>query len=121
MALHNRKFYNYTATVYRVTTQVVRWSIVEVKTELYKDIIISFYWNNLIRYWDSILAAQTDLNVYIINLYPEYEVEIWDIILIDTVPWEFKISNIINHHNSGWRMDNRQVFITKTEEDDDSF
>lgn len=106
-----RKFYNVTASVYRLSTEEKKWSLVEKRTTLYTNIKIAF-WQSTKNYSNSNQATQTDLNKYEVNLMPSNEVKIWDIFII---AWEdYKVDDVIPHHRSNWMLDNWQVFISKT-------
>jgi hypothetical protein len=107
-----RSFYNWTANVYRFSTSQIRGSLVETKTLIYENIKVSFYqvWQNL---KNTALAVQTWTHTHEINLYPEYEIKIWDIFEIN---WEtYKANDVLQHFNHKWLPDNRQVLVSVTQ------
>ncbi len=107
-----RKFYNITASVYRIGTIEKKWSLVETRTVLYENIKIAF-WYSAKNYSNTNLATQTDQNKFEVNLMPNNPVIVWDIFLIN---WEnYKVDDVIPHHRSNWILDNYQVYISKTE------
>ena len=110
-----RRFYNITASVYSFTTKMKDWSLVQDKILLYENIKMAF-WQSSKNYSNTALAVQTDKNKFEVNLYPEHKVKIWDIFCID---WEeYKVDQKpIPHNKSNWKLDNWQVFISKTEKD----
>lgn len=107
-----RKFYNTPANVYRFFQSKIRGSLVENKSDLYLDILVAF-WKHKKSYWVTQLANQTPQSWYEINLLPEYPVIKWDI--FEIYGEFFKVEDIIPHHKSNWILENRQVFISKTE------
>lgn len=107
----SRKFYNISASVYRLWTEVVKWSLVEKRTALYSNIKIAFWYASK-NYSNTNLATQTDQNKYEVNLMPSNEVKQWDIFVIS---WEdYKVDDVIPHHRSNWILDNWQVYLSKT-------
>lgn len=106
-----RRFYNYTATIYTTGTQEVKGSLVESKVIKYKNIKIAL-WKNTRSYRESTLATQTDGNEFEINLLPSYPVLVG--YRVSTKLWEFKIDQVIEHHDHRERLENIQAFISPT-------
>jgi muramoyltetrapeptide carboxypeptidase LdcA involved in peptidoglycan recycling len=106
-----RSFYNWIANVYRFSSVQIRWSLVEQKNLIYENIKVSFYqlWQNV---RNSALAVQTWTHTHEVNLYPEYDVKIWDIIEIN---WEtYKVNDVLHHYTHTGVLDNIQGLISKT-------
>lgn len=106
-----RKFYNYTATIYTMWTQEIKGSLVESRVVKYSNIKIAL-WKNTKSYRESTLWTQTDSNQFEINLGPQYSVNVWDLVSLSM--WDFKIDQVIEHHNHRWKLDNYQAFISST-------
>lgn len=106
-----RKFYNYIATVYTTGTQTVKGSLVESKVIKYRNINVAL-WKNTRSYRESTLWVQTDSNEFEVNFQPQHPVNVWDRISLKI--WEFKIDQVVEHHNAKGKLDNLQAFISPT-------
>lgn len=106
-----RRFYNYIATIYSLWTQEIKGSLVESRTIKYDSIKIAL-WKNTKSYRESTLAVQTDSNQFEINLEPSHTVDIWDLVSLSL--WEYKIDQVIEHHDHRGRLENIQAFISPT-------
>lgn len=110
-----RRFYNYTCSIYSLAATTVRGSSVQSKTLVYEDIPCAL-WKARRSYSETSLATQTNQNAYEVNLAPIYtDVAIGYVIDIEGV--QYKVDDMIKHHNSRGKLDNLQVFVSKSTND----
>jgi hypothetical protein len=108
-----RPFYNYTCSIYALSTSTVRGSLVKVKTIVYTNIDCALWKEHGSRYDNTDLATSTNLNRYEINLKPQYtDIAIGYIVTIDSI--DYTVDNVIKHHNSKGNLDNLEVHISKS-------
>lgn len=113
--IYNRKFYNYTATHYRLWVVSRRWSAVQDKILIKENIKVAL-WAQGNSYRDTMLATQTDMNRYKVNMTPDNDIHLWDLLYID---WNYyKIENIVKHHNHRGTLDNFDLTVSITTQDD---
>lgn len=108
-----KKFYNTICFIYRLWTNIVRWSKVETRTLIYEWIKCSIYQKTQ-RYWQTSQAIQTDsnsFNMVVDKIY--YWLAIWDIV---EIAWKtYKIMNSpLAHQRANGQIDNYEFTISIT-------